>query len=158
MHVWHQRYWIPDRFATRVIHHVCMIHHEKALRHARSAWGARNAGLSTAFLGPSISARKLHSRCESAMYLWHRRYWIPDRFATRVYGTPRGSTAIRAICAGRKKCWTLDSVPWIEHFSSKITQGANQRCTDGTGVCVACTQHSSKTSWHNSTTLSVLSR
>jgi len=34
--------------------------------------------------------------------------------------TPRGSTATRAISLGRKKCWNLDSVPWTEHFSSKI--------------------------------------
>jgi hypothetical protein len=38
---------------------VCMVHHEEAPRYARSARGARNAGLLTAFLGSSISARKL---------------------------------------------------------------------------------------------------
>jgi len=50
----------------------------------------------------------------------HRRYRIPGILATRVYVTPRGSTTRRTISVRRKKCWNLNSVPWTEHFSSKI--------------------------------------
>jgi hypothetical protein len=73
---------------------------------------------------------------------------------TRKYRDTHDQRGAQEMLESRQR--SLDRALQLENY----TQSANQRCTCGTGVTssVECIPHSYKMSWHNSTTLSVLSR
>jgi len=90
-------HWIPDRLVNSCVY--------TTRKHRDSAISARNAGLSTAFLWPSTSARKLHSECESAMHVWHRRY---------VFGCVYAQLLVVAIQFDDAEC----PLSWIRYYTS----------------------------------------
>jgi hypothetical protein len=77
--------------------------------------------------------------------------WIPNKIADScVCDTTRKRRSTRDQHEAQEMLDYIDSVPWIEHFSSEIVRGVSQHdalstILYGVILSVACMQHSEKT-------------